>query len=174
MKKKTLRGSALLEFTLMGVPMIFIWISIVQMSCGMWNYDVLQNAVKATGNYIAVHGADCSKSGNSCTINVGNVISTFQTYAIGLPSSAVSMTLTSASGTTVNCNPITTCSSSSTTWPPTADNAVGKDFKIRADYTWHTALAMIAPGGAGVVKFGSGAGAGVYDFPGYTHQVILF
>jgi len=172
--KRSTRGSAMLEFTLMGVPMIFIWISIVQMSVGMWNYDVLQNAVKATGNYISVHGADCSTNGNSCTINVGNVISTFKTYAIGLQTSSVNMTLTSASGTTVTCNPITSCNSSSTTWPPTADAAAGKDFEIRADYTWRTGLSMVAPGGIGIVKFGTSAGYGVFDLPGYTHQRILF
>jgi hypothetical protein len=165
----------MLEFALTGVPMIFIWISIVQMALGMWNYDVLQNAVKVTGNYISVHGANCAKTGNTCTIKVSDVISTFKTYAIGLPSSAVSLTLTSNGGTTVTCSPITACSSNATTWPPTTDNAVGGDIKIRADYTFRTALAMVAPGGnGGVVKFGTSAGLGVFDFPGYTHQRILF
>ncbi len=122
-------GSIMLEFALTGVPMIFMWISIVQMALGMWNYDVLQNAVKVTGNYISVHGATCAATGNSCTIKVSNVISTFQTYAIGIPAAAVSLTLTSNGGTTVTCAPITTCSSSITTWPPASDNAVGEGYQ---------------------------------------------
>jgi len=42
--------------------------------------------------------------------------------------------------------------------------------KVGVDYTFRTALSMVAPGGGGVVKFGSSAGLGVCDFPGYTHQ----
>jgi hypothetical protein len=142
----------------------------------MWNYDTLQNAVKITGNYIAVHGADCADTGNSCTINAGNVISVFKTYAIGIPNSSVNMTLTSSSGTTVTCNPITTCASNTTQWLPSADSLVNSDFTIRADYTFRTALSMVAPGGSGgPVKFGATTGGlGVFDFPGYTRQRILF
>jgi Flp pilus assembly protein TadG len=172
--KNRRRGSAIVEFTLTGIPLLFIWISCVQMALGMWNYASLQNAVKQTGNYIAVHGADCSKNGNSCTVNVSNVISTFETYAIGIAPASVSVTLTSASGTTVTCSPVTSCSTNSTTWPPTADASVGSDIKVRADYTFRTALSMVAPGGSGVVKFGTSNGLGVFDFPGYTHQRILF
>ena len=57
MKRKT-RGNALLEFTLMGIPLIFVLISIVQLSIGLWRYYSLQYAVKAAGSYISMHGAD--------------------------------------------------------------------------------------------------------------------
>jgi hypothetical protein len=50
------------------------------------------------------------------------------------------------------------------------ENAVGKDIYIRAGYTFNTALALFVPG-KGSVAFGSSAGAGTFDFPGYSHQI---
>jgi hypothetical protein len=48
----------MLEFALTGIPLIFIWISIVQMAIGMWRYHTIQYAVKTAGAYIVVHGSD--------------------------------------------------------------------------------------------------------------------
>jgi Flp pilus assembly protein TadG len=56
--RKNQRGSARLEFALTGIPLIFIWISIVQMAIGMWRYHTIQYAVKTAGAYIVVHGSD--------------------------------------------------------------------------------------------------------------------
>ncbi len=176
LNRKRRRGSTLLEFTLVGIPMIFLWISVVQMGLGMWQYHTLQYAVKAATSYASVHGATCA-SPNSCFVNVSDVVNMFQTNAIGVPMSKVALTLTSQSAS-VTCSQVSSCSSNSswsTTWPPTAssDNAVGNWIKIRADYTFSSSLAMFWPG-AGVVRFGSSAGAGTFDFPGYSYQLIQF
>jgi Flp pilus assembly protein TadG len=172
--KRRSRGSALIEFCLTGIPLIFIWISIEEVGRGVWNYHTLQYAAKTAGAYAAVHGATCAISPNACTVTISNIASAFQTAAIGIPTSQVVLTFTTASGAATSCNLGGTsnlCSSLSTTWPPASnsDNAVGKSFEINAMYTFHSALAMVAPGpGGGPVKFGS-----MY-FPGDTQQIIQY
>ena len=174
------RGSAILEFALTGVPLIFMWISIVQMSLGMWRYHTMQYAIKAAGAYVAVHGADCTVGTNSCGIKVKDAAQVFANSAFGMDQSQVNMTFSvlASDHTTVVGTPITctlgptggsTCLSNNTSWPPTGNNSPGQDFEIKADYLWRSALAMVAPGpGAGSVRFGT------YHLPGYTHQFILF
>lgn len=166
------RGSAILEFTFAGITLIFIWISIVQMAVGMWNYHTLQYAAKTAGQYAAVHGLTCSTSPNNCAVAIKDIAAVFQTAAIGLPPSQVTMTFTTDSGAVTTCmlggatNP---CSSQTSVWPPAGDNQVGKTVAIRADYTFHSALAMMAPGApGGPVKFGT------IDFPGDTKQIIQY
>src|SRR5689334_10327708 len=118
--RKRCRGSAMLEFVLSGIPLFFGWLSVEEMSRGMWYYHTLQYAVKMTGSYIAVHGATCAVSPNSCTIRIQNVVSVMKQNAIGLPAGSLNVTFTSASGTNKTCNPLSSCSSDTTQWPPTA------------------------------------------------------
>ena len=40
-------GSTLIEFTLVGIPLIFVLISTFEMARGMWNYQTLAYAVRA-------------------------------------------------------------------------------------------------------------------------------
>ena len=163
LKPRGTRGSALLEFTLVGITLLFIWVSIVEMALGMWNYHTLQYAVKMAAGYASVHGATCSISPNSCSVNLSNVVNVFQTAAIGIPMNKVVLRLTTTSGAVTTCNPVSSCSSNAawnTNWPPSSnsDNAVGKDIYIRADYTFNTALAMFTGTGS-AVRFGSNLGA---------------
>ena len=168
----------MLEFVLVGIPMIFIWISIEEMARGMWQYHTLQYAVKMANSYAAVHGATCAAPPNSCTVKVSDVVNVFTTNAIGIPTGNVALTLSSKNNS-ATCLQVSTCSTSSswsTQWPPSAnsDNAVGNWVKIRADYTFNTALAMFWPGAGTPVSFGTSAGAGKFDFPGYSYQLIQF
>jgi len=166
-----------MEFVFVGISLIFVMISIEEMARGMWQYHTLQYAVKVANSYAAVHGATCSTSPNNCTVDVSNVVTVFSNNAIGVPMANVALTLTSENNS-ATCAQVSTCSSSSswsTQWPPSAnnDNAVGNWIKIRADYTFKTALSMFWPG-SGKLSFGTSAGAGTFDFPGYSYQLIQF
>jgi Flp pilus assembly protein TadG len=178
LKRKRIRGTAMMEFVMVGIPLIFVVISIEEMARGMWQYHTLQYAVKIANSYAAVHGATCATSPNSCTVNVSNVVNVFSTNAIGVPMTNVAVTLTSENNS-ATCSQVSTCSTSSswnTQWPPATngDNAVGNWIKFRADYTFSTALAMFWPGAGAPITFGSTAGAGKFDFPGYSYQFIQF
>ncbi|HWB85493.1 MAG TPA: TadE family protein [Bryobacteraceae bacterium] len=171
-RRKGTRGSALVEFCLTGIVLMFVWISIAEMARGMWDYHTLQYAAKAAGNYASVHGATCSISPNACTVAISDIATVFQHSAIGVPPDQVSLTFTTDSGAATTCSLAgsgSLCSSQTTAWPPSSnnDNEVGKFLSIRADFTFHSALAMFAPGN-GSVQFGA------FDLPGYTEQIIQY
>ncbi len=169
MRKRNRRGATIVEFVLCGIPMLFAWISIVEMARGMWYYHTLQYAVKRAASYLTVHGATCATKPNTCTIQIKDVAGVLSTNAIGIPNNTMNVTFTSQSGTSVSCNPLSSCSANATQWPPTtnSDNQVGKYVQIRADITFHSALSMWVPWQGGV-QFG------VFDLPGFSQEMIRF
>ncbi len=172
-RRRSQRGGAMIEFTLTGIPLMFIMISIVQMSIGMWHYHTLQYAVKEAGAYLAIHGSSTGYcKSNTCQIQ--NVATVMKNDAIGIPPSSMTVTFTPVSstdhattGTAYSCR-LDNCVTDTTTWPISGYNAIGSEFEIKAVYTWNNALGMVAPGPGGVVKFGTPT------FPGYTHQIIMY
>lgn len=173
------RGTALVEFALVGIPFIFLWISVAEIARGMWQYHTIQYATKMANGYAASHGATCA-SPNSCAVNVSNVVGVFENYAIGIPMSAVTLTLSSSTaGNSITCNPVSTCSTSgswSSQWPPSSngDNAVGKPIQIKAIYSFTTALAMFFPGAGQPMQFSGTGTAGQFYLPGYSYELIQF
>ena len=178
-KRRRQRGEALVEFALVGIPFIFLWISVAEIARGMWQYHTIQYATKMAKSYAAVHGATCA-SPNSCAVSVANVVGVFQNYAIGIPMSAVTLTLTSnTSSNSVTCNPVSTCSMNSawsTQWPPSnsGDNEVGKAVQVQATYSFSTALAMFFPGAGRPMQFSGSGTAGQFYLPGYSYELIQF
>ena len=150
-RRKSQRGSVLVEFTMAGIASAALMITTVQVSLAMWNYHTLAYAAHEANRYIIVHGRDCMMGGNSCTITVADIVSKFETNGIGLAPANVNLTLTSQSGTTHTCNPISSCSSDTTQWPPTSvfDNARGKYSTINAKYTMSTGIVGIWFGTSG-------------------------
>ena len=147
--RKRRRGSALVEFTLAGIASATLLISTVQLSIAMWNYHTMAYATHETNRYISVHGRSCSQGGNSCIITVADIANKFKANAIGIPPGSVILTLTSQSGVVYTCNPLSSCLTDNTQWPPAAhmDNAPGRFTKINATYTFNSAIAIVWPGG---------------------------
>ena len=161
------KGSSLIEFTLAGIPLIFVMISVVEMSRGMWNYVTLARAVNQTARFASLRGTSCSSGTNSCSVTVGTVASRLATEAIGIPPTDLSATLVTDSGAVTNCQPLTSCTSNATVWPPSSDNGTGKKVTISVSYNFQSALAMFWPG-AGSVQFGA------ITLPASSTQRILF
>lgn len=179
-RRKNRRGSALLEFAFTGVPLMFMWLSTVQISLGMWHYHTMQYAVKATGSYLAQHGSDCA-SPNTCQATIESMAGVMKTNSIGIPATQLHMTFNAVSSSdhktvtnTVTCTltnatvPANGCDQNSTTWPPSGSSTPGSEFEIQAEFQWSPAIGMVAPGSGGAVTFGS------FWLPAYTHQVIVF
>jgi len=82
------RGSATIEMTLVGIPIIFTLISIFEISRGMWMYQTLAYSVKVGMRYAIVHGASCDPTINNgindCIVGVKDVASTIENAAVGL------------------------------------------------------------------------------------------
>lgn len=165
--RKQQHGSAMVEFVLTGIPLIFIWIGIFWMSFGMWRYHTLQHAAKAAAAYVATHGAlYVTQSGSS--IKVADVANVLAGNAVGIPPSEIAATFT-ANSSTKSCPQLSTCQSDTTTvWPPTSANTVGTDITVKAVYRFVAPFAMWTP------HNGSVAFANSYNLPGYSHQQILF
>jgi Flp pilus assembly protein TadG len=160
------RGSAMIEFILAGIPTILIIVSCVELGRGMWTYHNLANAVNATNRYISVHGKGCSTGTNSCTIRISDLVTKFVASAPGLTAASLNVTFTSASSS-VECNPLSSCSANTTVWPPTAANTPGQDIKTSVTYNFRSGMAIFWPGVSGV-KFG------VVNLPATARQRIMF
>jgi Flp pilus assembly protein TadG len=166
-KRKGRRGSTILEFTLVGIPMIFIFISIFEISRGMWIYHTLAYAVREGTRYAAMHGSGCA-SPNTCQVTIGGIAGVIKTAGVGLDPNGVNVTFTPASGS-VSSDTMTNQLASTTVWPPTGANAPGQTVKISVKYPFRTFLAV----------FWAGAGAplndsGVFYLPATSTQSIQF
>ena len=141
------RGNSLLEFTLVGIPLIFILIGTFEMSRGMWSYQTLAYAVKAGTRYSVVHGKDCSTAQNTCTVTIGQIAGVVRSAGVGLPPDSVTLTFTDANGTATTCV-MSDCIANynSTAWPPPATNAPGQDVRISGIFPFVSGMAMFWPG----------------------------
>jgi Flp pilus assembly protein TadG len=140
-------GNAVIEFTLVAIPLIFVMISMVEICRGMWDYHSLAQAVKAATRAASTRGAGCAGAG--CAMTVGQIASTITAYSVGIPASAMNVTLTSNAGT-VTCNPLSSCNGSAAVWPSASGNTAGSDITISASYQFTSALAMFVPGNQGL------------------------
>lgn len=165
-RRRRSRGSTALEFTLVGIPMMLTFISIVQMGLTMWTYATLSYAAQELNRYIAVHGTHCGSGTNACKLTVGNVATAAETVAIGLSTSNLNLTLTSPS-TSYSCTPVSSCTSNVNAWPPSTDSTVGSVIQVRLQYQVNPVFTMIWPG-AGGASYGS------YNMGAYSKQRILF
>lgn len=147
------RGSALLEFTLVGVPLIFVLISTFEMARGMWMYHTLAYAVKEGTRYTIVHGQNCGVAPNACTVTVGQIAARIRNAGIGLDPAETTLTFTPAAGAAITCN-LADCLNSTTLWPPEGANAPGVDVQIAGVYPFKSAIALYWPGVSQNVKFG--------------------
>ena len=71
--RRSRRGNSLLEFTLVCIPLMFVLISIVEISRYMWTYHTLAFAVKRAARFAIVHGKGCADASAACPATVGNV-----------------------------------------------------------------------------------------------------
>jgi Flp pilus assembly protein TadG len=164
--KCTEKGQALIEFTLVAIPLIFTIISVVEISRGMWAYHSICYGVNEAIRFASTKGKGCSSGTNTCGVTVGGMAQQIAT-SVGLPSADLNVTLTSATGN-VSCNPVSACYSNVTAWPPDGANSPGMDIKIAGQYTFVSALGMFWPGA------GSGTNFGTFYLPAYSRQQIQF
>lgn len=164
--RENCRGSSLLEFTLVGIPLIFLLISIFEISRGMWIYHTLAHAIKEGTRYASVHGQDCATSPNSCAVTVADVAARIRDAGVGLiPTQFQNITLGLAvpgSPTPVNpvtCSTLDACLQMTTTyWPSGAPGqpinpmaAPGMDVLMSGQYPFSSAIALLWPGAKGIV-----------------------
>lgn len=163
-------GNAIIEFTLVGIPLVFVLISIFEIARGMWVYHTLAHAVREGVRFAVTHGNNCLVPPNSCTVQVRDIAIRIRDAGVGLvPTELQNVEFVSLSRT-VTCSTLQDCLGSSATattyWPtaapanppnpPDAGGIRGGELEIRARFPFQSALAMFWPGAPGSgVTFGT-------------------
>jgi hypothetical protein len=143
--RTALRGSVLVEFTLVFIPFIFLVFCILEVGRIMWTYHTLAGAVKRGTRFAIVHGARCAEASASCPVTVGAVMQRVRNGAVGLDVARLQVTLQTASRM-IPCNPALTCLDNGAVWPAAPDNDVGRAITIAATYPAESILASWWPG----------------------------
>lgn len=144
-RRRLQAGNALVEFTLVSIPLIFLLVSIVELARGMWIYATLAHAVKEGTRFAVVHGQGCAQASSSCPVTLGAVATLVQQNAVGLSPTQLNVTL-AAGSSTQNCAPVSSCLSSASAWPASPNNSIGLPVKISGTYSFQSGLSMFWPG----------------------------
>ena len=147
-------GSTLIEFTLVGVPLIFALISIFELCRGMWIYDTLAATVKTGARYAVVHGQNCSTAGNTCAVTIAQIAARMQNTGVGLLPDQLSLTFTPSSGSAITCT-MTNCLANNTAWPPSSAYGIGNNVTIYGSYPFRSMISMLWPDAGKVNTFGA-------------------
>jgi Flp pilus assembly protein TadG len=161
------KGSPSIEFLMAGIPLLFMIISVVELSRGMWIYETLAHAVETTTRDMAVRGYECATYVTNCPQTIGSYAQVFGKWAIGLDPGQLAVTFTSNSGTTVTCNPLSSCNNNVTAWPPNGDNHQNLHVYVTATFPFRSAISMFFFGSAPVAF-------GTFTFSAKSHQQIQF
>ncbi len=165
MRRRGQRGATTIEMTLVGIPIIFILISIFEISRGMWMYNTASTAIREGVRMASVHGINCINNPpgvpNNCPRTANQIITVIRdgrdpvanlpigAGAAGLNPTQTTVTFISKTlrfdclldGTTGgNCN---------STWPPTApagENSIKTPIEIQIRTPFYSALSMFWPG----------------------------
>ncbi|HUQ95956.1 MAG TPA: TadE/TadG family type IV pilus assembly protein [Bryobacteraceae bacterium] len=167
------RGNATIEFTLVGIPLIFALISIFEVSRGMWIYVTLAQAVREGTRYAIVHGQNCSQLPNQCATTVAQVAARIRDMGVGLLPNQLTVTMSTAAGgasiLTIGPSTLETLlTQTGTTFPAGAGSGPGSDIVITASYPFNSAIAMFFPGA------GSGMTFGTFNLPASSRDIVQF
>jgi hypothetical protein len=162
-------GQSLIEFTFVGIPMMFILVSIFEISRGMWMYHTMAYSVKQGVRYALTHGSNCGlPSTNTCQVKMGPATGTCNTAnmtiadmircaGVGLDPVKTLVTFTSGTGSSSPCTLDVTGGTNpcpATIWPPIGFNNVGDPISIKITTPFNSMIALFWPG-AKPVAFGS-------------------
>jgi Flp pilus assembly protein TadG len=149
------RGNTVIEFTLVGIPIIFVLISVFEISRGMWHYHTLAYASREVARALIVRGINSGTTPNCCRATVDELSRKFADSAVGLvadPAHTASLTFRVLDGTADMtapkvCAPLTSCYGDTSLWPPN-DNlaATGMNVEVVAQFPFRSAIAIFWPG----------------------------
>jgi hypothetical protein len=181
------RGQAMIEFTLVGIPILFILVSIFEISRGMWMYHTMAYAVKDGVRFASVHGINCYKTAgsggsnpNDCKKTIADIAQLIRDAGVGLDPTTTTLTFFpgDGGGVSTQCKMAggggTDCPQLKTNaWPPfdatgaTSFDAIGKPIRIDVNTPFHSAIALFWPGAKPVVFGTVNLGASSTDYVQY-------
>jgi hypothetical protein len=162
MRRTSQRGNTLVEFTLIGIPVVFILLSIFEMSRMMWTYHTLAHAVKEGVRYAVVHGdlrgkACLPSPAPPCVSTVASVATAIRDSGVGLIPNQLRLSM--RSGATViatNSVPQLISTGGATVFPPAGfDGEQGVDVTVTATYNFFSVIALFWPGAGPYIQYGN-------------------
>ena len=153
------RGNALVEFTLVGIPLMFVLFSIFEAARGMWQYVTLCHATEETIRFAVVHGENCGAAPNACTTTVAQVVTRFGRAGGGLNPAKVQLQLragclagaiyNAGACASVKTGTLETLLNDSSAWPDFGAPGL-ESVEVIAQYPFETAFALLWPGVGGM------------------------
>lgn len=165
-RKASERGNALIEFTLVGIGLVFVLISTFEMARGMWIYHTLAHVSKEATRFLVVHGAECQTRG-SCAAEstLGTLSSRVQFHGVGLMPEDLEIQVFINGAQVVGSGggfvSVISLAGSSTVWNSTAKP--GDPIQVVLRYPFRSALAMLWAGSARVDFTAATLGASSWD-----------
>ncbi len=159
------RGSAMVEFALLGVPTLFLTVSVFEISMTMWQYHTLAEAAAQGARYAATHGSDCSQNGNTCTTTAKQVASVIANSAVGVDPTKVTVTLTPQTGSAIGPYTLSDCETADANAPNCTNNfpptslAPPSTITVRMTYAVSNPFVLFWPGAGKVADKGMTLGA---------------
>jgi hypothetical protein len=165
MRNRGRRGSALLEFTLAGIPLVFVLVSTFEIARGMWLYHTVAYAVQDAARFASLRGQNCSVFPNSCAVTVREIAGRLRSAGVGLAPAEVQNVRLISTTRTITCPTLEDClrpgAAGDTYWPAQAPGAPadagaapGMEISLAAEYPFRSAIAMFWPGAGPGVRFG--------------------
>lgn len=156
-------GSSMLEFVFVGIPLMFILISIFEVSRGMWIFATLSHGVKEATRFAITRGNNCNVLPNSCTVTMTQICNVLATNTPGLlPDDVVNVRFESffvVNGVRdVSHATLSACNSGGSAVFPAGDQGgsdKGGEVRISASYRFNSAIAMFWPGAGPGRNFGT-------------------
>jgi hypothetical protein len=156
-KMKNQAGASMLEFTFVGIPLIFVLISIFEISRGMWAFNTLSHSVKEGVRFAIVHGNNCVIPPNNCPVRTSDICTVMRNNGPGLEPARVINIKLNSNTREISYPTLTACLADNTViFPsrnpgPTTDNggAQGNPVGITATYVFDSALAFFWTGQSG-------------------------
>jgi|CZKS01.1.fsa_nt_gi hypothetical protein len=190
-KRGSWRGNATIEFTLVGIPLVFVLISTIEMARGMWIYHTLAYAVKEGTRYVVARGQNNPTGQNNPAPTNQSICNAIAQAGTGLLPEDLTLTFHSATAkdTTCTCSSTGSGSTSTSGWPPcqanpwppgdnlsVIDNQPGQTISITGFYPFVSAISMFWPGAGPGMTFQSLTcqGAGTVCLPAASQDVIQF
>jgi hypothetical protein len=143
-RKRHGRGNATIEFTLVGIPLVFVLISTIEMARGMWIYHTLAYAIKEGTRYAVGRGQNNSSASHATYQGVCQAI---RQAGTGLLPEDLTLTFHSATAPDQICT-ADGASCPTGPWPPssTIDDQPGQTISITGFYPFVSAISMFWPG----------------------------
>lgn len=169
-RHSTQRGSAMVEFSLVGLGLVFVLISIFEMARGMWVYHTLAHVSKEATRFLIVRGSECQdKSGCIASAQLGALATKLAQEGVGLDPNNFSIQVfrdgTQVVGSSGSYVTVQSLSGSTTVWDSIAKKGAFVSVNVR--YPFRSAIAMFWPGNKGQVF-------GVFNLGASSQDTIQF